>query len=124
NFPLLLWRCEIRFQHQWAPVVTGYAKCLIYRSIMSALAGRDRHPLFELPELLTSVIDHIEKLHKKIGRSPSTSRLHFLLADMLYPRDSWLNWLLGRSYTPLFEDQKKILFELYIVDALAYNFMG
>jgi len=125
HFPWLLWRLEVRYQHRWARVVTGYAKCLIYKREMSALAGRDRNSLFELPELLAPVIANINKLHEKICRSPTMSRIHLLLVAMQYPnpKDSWFNRLFGRSSASLFETQKRILFEIRIVDALAHYFM-
>lgn len=118
------WRREVRFQHQRARVVTGYAKCLIYKNRMSTLSGRDSNPLYELPELLAAVIQNVERIHVKLGRTPSHSRLHFLLADVLYPKDSWFNKRFGRSYTPRFETQKRTQFELYIVEALVHFFLG
>jgi tetratricopeptide (TPR) repeat protein len=120
----LLWRLEVRFQHRRARVVTGYTKCLIYKNRMSALSGRDSNPLFELPELLATVMPNVERLHTKLGRSSSVGRRDFLLADVLYPKDSWFNKRFGRSYTPRFEVQKKTQFELYIVEALVHFFLG
>ncbi len=122
-FPLL-WRREIPFQHQRARVVTGYTKCLIYKNRMSTLSGRDSNPLYELPELLVTVIHNVERLHRKLGRTSSPTRLHFLMADVLYPKDSWFKKRFGRSYTRRFEAQKRIQFELYIVEALVHFFFG
>lgn len=119
----ILWRVAVNYHHEWARVVAGYAKCLIYRRETSALTGRESNPLYELPELLGEATEALNRLQQRIGKRGADSRLERILAYLMYPRDSWLNRLVGLSYTPLFEAQKNALFELYLVDALAQHFL-
>jgi tetratricopeptide (TPR) repeat protein len=123
RFRWLLWRATVRYNHQWARVVAGYAKALIYRQQTSTLMGRESNPLYELPELVAEVLKPMEKLQKQIGKRRAGSGRERLLAYLNYPRDSWFRHFFLWSYTPLFEAQKDALAELYLVDALAHHFL-
>lgn len=112
----LLWRGAVKYQHQWAHIVAGYARCLVYRRATSAQTGRRINPLYELPELLGEAIAAIEKLHNRIGKRRADRRAERTLAYFLYPPDSWVNRWRLRS-TLLFELQKSAIFELYVIDA-------
>ena len=121
----VLWRTEVNYQHEYARIVAGYAKCLIYRREISEQSGRKSNPLYELPEILGEAIEPLKRLQKQIGRRSADSRLERILAYLMYPRDSWLDLLpiFGRP-SPLFQAQKDALFELYLVDALTKCFLG
>ena len=121
----VLWRTEVNYQHEYARIVAGYAKCLIYRREISEQSGRKSNPLYELPEMLGEAIEPLKRLQKRIGRRSADSRLERILAYLMYPRDSWLDLLpiFGRP-SPLFQAQKDALFELYLVDALTKYFLG
>jgi len=122
HVPWVLWRAEVTYQHEWARVVAGYAKCLIYRAQTSALTGREGNPLYELPELLGESIEALKLLQKRISGQSAKTQVKRIIAYLKYPRDTWLNRIFGWS-APLFEAQKDALFELYVVDALAKYFL-
>lgn len=119
----ILWRIELKYQHEWASIVAGYAKCLIYRRETSELSGRQSNTLFELPELLKERIDALNKLQKYIGKRGLNSRFERSLAYFMYPQESWFNHYAGGTNPSLFDHQKNALFELYLVQALTYHFL-
>jgi tetratricopeptide (TPR) repeat protein len=119
-----LWRTEIKFVHMYSRIQIGYAKCLIYRREISALTGRRTNPLFEIPSELEKVIGSIEGLYKKVGRFKKNTRLNHLMAFLTYPKDSWFRYLLLRPPRTLFEEQRQILFDAHVVNALTHYFLG
>jgi len=80
----LLWRLRVRHEHTSARIHIGYAKALIYRRLISALAGRNQKPLFEAPGELAEVVARLGTLHRRFhrrswqlgGRGPERWRVH------------------------------------------------
>lgn len=120
RFPILIWRLGVKFTHMHARVHIGYAKCLIFRRHLSALTGRQINPLFEIPSNLKKIIGNLEIIHKRIKFSMRKTNLNRLMAFLTFPKDSWLRHLFIRPLQPLFKRQKRILFDAYLVDALAH----
>ena len=148
------WRFGLTFQHTYARVETGYAKCLIYRKQVSALSGRYMNPLFEVRSKLDEVIESLTDLHNRInsrqlkfpGRGDKhgnrdswpgrrlmrpedeeirrQNRLNSSLAYLTFPRDSWTRRLLIKPDEALFERQRRIYFDAHVVSALAYYYLG
>ncbi|MGK7393049.1 MAG: tetratricopeptide repeat protein [Candidatus Cyclobacteriaceae bacterium M3_2C_046] len=58
----------VKYNHIWAKTQIGYAKCLIYRRQISALSGRYKNPLFEIPDNLYQVINRLVELYNKLNR--------------------------------------------------------
>ena len=69
----------MNYQHEYARIVAGYAKCLIYRREISEQSGRKSNPLYELPEILGEAIEPLKRLQKQIGRRSADSRLERIL---------------------------------------------
>ncbi len=123
EFPILLWRLGIKYQQTWARVEIGYAKCLIYRRQVSALSGQYKNPLFEIPFRLERVIDSLEKLQERIANVKENNRLSHLMAFLTFPEDTWWKCLSLRPLQSLFERHRRILFNAYVVDALAHYYL-
>ena len=137
-----LWRWRVKFLHAQGKVEIGYAKCLIYRRQISALSGRYRNPLFEIPGNLNKVNDNLEQLHnliisnkklKLVLRSSKASlsneqkainRSNFLKAFFSFPRDSWFRAITLQPSQTLFAKQTLLCFEAYVVTALTYYYLG
>lgn len=124
RFPWLLWRVDVNFHNQWARIVTGYAKCLAYRSQISEFAGRQKTAAYELPELLGSAINDQEILYRRISMASGKERLEFLLAAVHYPSDSWINRFIGRRRVSEFKKQKNLLVDLYLADGISNQMLG
>jgi tetratricopeptide (TPR) repeat protein len=114
-------RVDIRYQHQWARVATGYAKCLVYRHAMSALLGRQKNPLFELPELLSRVVTLLERLHKKLAGTREITQFGFLTAALQIPGASKRPRRAHSGHEQVSKQQRKVLFETYVVSSLVYS---
>ncbi|MGA1863689.1 MAG: tetratricopeptide repeat protein [bacterium] len=139
RFSVLLWRYEVKFLSMWAKVEIGYAKCLIYRRQISALSGRYRNPLFEIPDRIGNVINNFDQIFNrinpkwKLSKLPSNmsenkrirerNRLNTLMAFLVFPKDSWLRYVFFRPVSSSFENEKSILFNAYLVNALALYFL-
>jgi tetratricopeptide (TPR) repeat protein len=138
----ILWRLRLRFLHTQARVEIGYAKCLIYRRQISALSGRYRNPLFEIPENLNKVIDNLEQLHNLIignkklklvlrkDTSPRSNkqrdhnRSNSLKAYFTFPKDSWARVITFQPSQHRFAKQTQLRFEANVVAALTYYYLG
>lgn len=134
----LLWRKEVKFLHMHSRIQIGYAKCLIYKMAISALSGRYKNPLFEIREDLKEVTDRLEILHKRIGtkwkqkiiqsliekgEDKKHNRLNSLIAFLTFPKDSLLRCLFLNPNEALFEQQRRILFDAYVVAALEHYYL-
>jgi tetratricopeptide (TPR) repeat protein len=130
----ILWRHEIHFAHREARTFVGYARCLIYRRTVSALSGlRDQNTLFEIPKFMDDQLDALERLNRHISvdhpyhrsaGAPSPDQSHDFLTFLTYPRDNWLRILLARPNESLYESQRRLLSEAYIVSALTCHYLG
>ena len=84
----LLWRAEVRFQHRHARARVGYARCLVYRRILSSFSGRVRNPIFRARVELQRAIEALNDLEPWFtGKSPD-SRLRSFLNFLSFPTDS------------------------------------
>jgi type III secretory pathway component EscV/tetratricopeptide (TPR) repeat protein len=126
----LLWRLKVRFFHMYAQVQIGFAKCLIYRRLISALSGRHQNPLFEARRPLKEVIQYLQELHfvicmrMRIYPFMKKEKLYSFMAFLTFPKDSWgRRWMRSPSES-LFEKQKRILFEAHVVNALTHYELG
>lgn len=135
----VLWRKEVKFLHMHASIQIGYAKCLIYKMAISALSGRYKNPLFEIREDLKEVTERLEILHKRIGTKwkqktiqslhekdvdKKHKRLNYLIAFLTFPKDSLSRCLFLKPNQFLFERQKRILFDAYVVAALEHYYLA
>jgi tetratricopeptide (TPR) repeat protein len=131
----VLWRIDRRFLHMEARTRIGYARCLIYRRLVSALSGRERNPLFEVQEELRSARDTLVTLFNNTSSSgqwqirsgperadtaelradEATNRYNAFLAALAVPKDT-----LARRGSARFEATRLALCEAYTVSALAY----
>lgn len=152
----------VEYRHFWAKNEIGYAKCLIYKRLVSAYTGRNQNPIFTIPHDLEQVIARLDSLHGKfsiwqstrvLGKTKSISkqssrdlnkiekkfeqdtkvhensrirnRFSLTVSYLTFPRDKWSNStrlrILRKPRFALFERQKKIRFEAYVVLALAYR---
>jgi len=114
----VLWRLEIAYHHQWARLVTGYARCLVYKRTIATIAGRRPSALFELPERLDPILKNLQCLHRRMTGARVSDASTLVRATLEYPRDSWDRFLFGRISASVFETQKRTLFELCLADAL------
>lgn len=117
----LTWRYERRYLYDRARILTGYAKCLIYKRGISALAGREGNPVFELPGTLAKTIDELETLHHNFLLTPWSDNTSVLRAALDYPREAWWRVFCGRPLEREFEVQQRLLFDLHLVSALALH---
>lgn len=113
----------VSYRHAWAKSVIGYAKCMIYRNQMASLSGRKKNPLFALPELLEPVIGDLEDLHRRIGKIKEVSRLDFLTRSLKIQGNKKVTNRKNQD-KPVFDRQRKILFEAYITSALTFQSLG
>ena len=139
----LIWRREMRFKLVQSRVQIGYALCLIYRRIISALSGRYKNTLFEIPGELNEAIEGLIKLHNRINKKRlklislqdkkvdqysqekiRQNRRNTLMAFLTFPRDTWLRYISFRPSQSLFEKQKRTLFYAFTVGGLAYYYLG
>lgn len=117
----LIWRREARFIRRKAEVVTGYAKCSIYRRRISALSGRKRNTLFDLPALLDDAVCQLEIVYEHLvplqhrDQSARHNRAFFT-----FPRNSWDRTAVLRPLESLFDAQRRALFDTFVVRALTY----
>jgi tetratricopeptide (TPR) repeat protein len=139
----LLGRLERRFQIMEARTRIGYARCLIYRRLISALSGRPGNALFEVHGELQQARETLEALFNRAAgteRWPvnttrmiptsgqvlsahplrdeddeAVNRFNAFLAALARRRDART----GRGGTR-FEETRQALFEAYAVSALAY----
>ncbi len=119
----LLWRFRVNGEHHKAKIQIGYAKCLIYRRVISILSGRFINPIFEIIPELKEVIHHMELLHKKMSPSGKDGWSYYFIAFLRYPKDSRYRYLFRKPPESLFERQRCILFDAHIVSALAFFYL-
>ena len=117
-------RHEVRYHHHWARIVTGYAKCLVYKREMSALAGREPTPIFDLADILPPVLDNLAALHKIFTGRKTANDNALAHTALTFPADRWPRLLLLRPSVDLFQQQKQILFETHLADALASVYLS
>ncbi len=117
----IVWRLWVNREHHKAKVHIGYAKCLIYRRIISILSGRLTNPIFEIIPDLKEVIRNLELLHKKMSPPGNEEGSFYFNAFLRYPKDSRSRYLSRKPLESLFERQRCILFDAHVVIALAYN---
>ncbi|OGW13988.1 MAG: hypothetical protein A3G93_07605 [Nitrospinae bacterium RIFCSPLOWO2_12_FULL_45_22] len=138
----LLWRTEVKFQHIKAMVQIGYAKCLIYKRVLSALSGRYMNPLFEIRNELHEVRNKLFLLHNRMNKKwpiefskkdktgfhkeediKEKNRLNTLMALLTFPKDSWRKYFTLSPKQYLFEKQTCLLFDAYLVSALTHYYL-
>jgi tetratricopeptide (TPR) repeat protein len=136
----LIWRFGINVQHTLARVQIGYAKCQLYRRIISALSGRYLNPLFEIRSNLNGVIASLRELHNRINPDWKLERIqamggnsadlekarvmnHFKtsMAYLTFPKDSWKRFVFLRPNQALFERQKRIFFDANVVLSITHT---
>lgn len=117
------WRFKVKSQHLQAKIEIGYAKCLIYRRRVSAWTGRKTNPLYDIRESLGEVIRVLERIHRKMGAKGNTKSGAFM-AFLTFPRDSLVRFLTRRPLQLLFDTQRQLLFETYVVSALTHSYLG
>jgi tetratricopeptide (TPR) repeat protein len=118
KFPWLFWRTQVRFQHDRARVLAGYAKCMVFRHALSTQSGRSKNPLYAVPGLLGESIQTLGHLQRHITRQAGEARLGRLLSYIRYPSDKWFTPLMLRPGERAFDIQRKVLFDLYLASAL------
>ena len=130
----------VRYELMHAKTKVEYAKSLIYRRLVSSYAGRTRNPLFAVPKEIRAVANRLIPIHNRFHRRKVVSarledddqavdpqigksnRHHLALSSLTYRKDGWEDRHLSRrSDTATFEECRKLLFEAYIVLALAYS---
>jgi tetratricopeptide (TPR) repeat protein len=116
----MLWQLRVDSEHMEASVQIGYAKCQIFRRQISALTGRSTKPLYEIVGNLEGVLKSLKELHTKMGTFRERKRSNFVMAFLTFPKDSLLRRLSLRPLQPLFEKQRRILFDANVVAALAF----
>jgi len=117
----VFWRFRVSREHHKAKVHIGYAKCLIYRRIISILSGRLTNPIFEIIPDLKEVIRNLELLHRNMSPPVNEKGSYFFRSFLRYPKDSRSRYLSRKPLESLFERQRCILFDAHVVIALAYN---
>lgn len=120
-----LWRVAVGFQHLRARVQIGFAKCLVYRRVISTLSGRERNPLYEGRAELSAALASLAVVQRRItGRlRPATTpraRLAALMAYLTFPRDSWRRLLPSHR---LFQEHTQIEFDAHVVAALTFFYL-
>jgi len=136
----IFWRFRVKFLHARAEVEIGFAECLIYRRLVSALTGRYHNPLFEIPANLSEVINYLERLHQLMipgGRAAffyrnssvkkdeiKENRLKSIFTYFEYPVDTTLRRLFMQPKRALFLKQTRIRFEACLAISLAYYYLG
>src|SRR5262249_4363042 len=80
----LLWHLERRFAQTEAQSRLGYCRCLLYRYILSPLAGRPRTSIFEVPRELEKAREGLEVLFNR-AQSLSPWKIRRIRTD---PRSS------------------------------------
>jgi tetratricopeptide (TPR) repeat protein len=116
----VVWRLRVNREHDKAKVHIGYAKCLIYRRIISILSGCLTNPIFEIIPDLKEVIRNLELIHKKMSPPGNEEVSFYFSAFLRYPKDSRPRHLSRKPLESLFERQRCILFDAHVVIALAY----
>lgn len=138
-----LWRLKMKLVHLYARIQIGYAQALIYRREISSFSRRRMNPVFEVPDKINELIIMLMKLHNRINRKwkldihglrssllqeeksiADEDRKNATLAFLCFPKDSFLRHKLFRPLEPLFEKQRRILFDAFTVCALAYYFLN
>ena len=120
----LLWRTEVRFQHRHARARIGYARCLIYRRLLSSYSGRARNPIFHARTQLEMAISTLDQLETWFTGARANGRLQSLLNFLAFPADSWSRALLLRPREALWETQRRLRFDAYTLNALCHQHLN
>jgi tetratricopeptide (TPR) repeat protein len=120
-----VWRMVIGFQHLRARVQVGFAKCLVYRRVISTLSGRERNPLFEGRTELSAALDSLAVIQPHLtGRRWPDATAHARFASLktylTFPRDTWWRLLPKQA---LYSQHTKIEFDAHVVAALTYYYL-
>jgi hypothetical protein len=118
-----------KYLYQYAHILNGHAKCLIYKKRISALSGRKTNAIFEIRHNLKEIIGLLEYFLISISKNKENlpfrrdRKTFFNLAYFSFPPDSWYRKMLLQPSNQLFNDARKLLFEAYVIHALSDTFL-
>lgn len=133
---IVLWRLVRRAKLVEAQTRVAYARCLIYRNIVSALSGRTRNLLFHVPEQIERAVLSLEKFYKLASPYRAMRQKHpFLIFGhnknilndddtrpslyLVYPKSAR-----ALRKEPVFEQHRHALFDALSIWSLAYSQYG
>jgi tetratricopeptide (TPR) repeat protein len=99
----------------------AFSRCLIFRRLMSATAGRRQNPVYEVREQLERALSVLEKLYRRATphgshREATTPAIELITRFLTYPR---------RRRSPRWQASveacRAALFEAYVVSSLFYS---
>ena len=131
-----LWHLVRRVRLVEANARVAYARCLIYRNIVSALSGRTRNPLFHVPGEVKRAVSSLEVLYDRSSPRFSRRRTKHLNKSANRENGPFGNGASPSRYVtyprtakalrrePVFEVHRRALFEALCVWSLADSQMG